>query len=142
MLGHDDKSRYKSAILWSRTALLIAALIYCLYCLSCSLDYLHRAACAQSLGAGTSVQSINLDSIATLYEMAYLALGAGMCCLWPGSSKWRGLWRAFLFLLLAFPFSIVLSMYYEHHIVDLRLEETDKVNTNSICSESKLILSQ
>lgn len=89
-----------------------------LYFLMRSIDYLHQAGCAQSPGAGMTIASGDLGLIAAGYQWLVMLLGAAIFATWPGVSKWRGLWRAFLFLLISFCLSIVLSVWYETDVAE------------------------
>lgn len=111
-----QQSRLQNSIVpWLRLALFFCLM---LYFLMRSIDYIYLAGCAQSLGAGTTIESGDLGLVSAGYQWLVMLLGAAIVATWPGVSKWRGLWRAFLFIVTSFCLSIVLSVWYESHVAE------------------------
>lgn len=65
-----------------------------------------------------TIKSSDLGFISAGYQWLVMLLGAAIVATWPGVSKWRGLWRGFLFLVISFCLSIVLSVWYESHVAE------------------------
>lgn len=109
----QDKHKYLFS--WIRLTLFFCLMLYFLVR---AIDYLHQAGCAQSPGAGMTIKSSDLGFISAGYQWLVMLLGAAIVATWPGVSKWRGLWRGFLFLVISFCLSIVLSVWYESHVAE------------------------
>ena len=111
----QQNPKQKHLASWIRLALFFCLM---LYFLMRSIDYLHQAGCAQSPGAGMTIESGDLGLISAGFQWLVMLFGAAIFATWPGVSKWRGLWRAFLFLLISFCLSIVLSVWYETDVAE------------------------
>ncbi|MFZ6733544.1 hypothetical protein ACO0LG_16575 [Undibacterium sp. Ji42W] len=119
---------------WIRLALFFCLMLYFLLR---AIDLLHQAGCAQNPGVGGTIESDDLGLFSAGYQWLVMLSGAAIFATWPGVSKWRGLWRAFLFIVVSFCLSIALSVWYENDVAETCVRPVTAVR-NTDCIDMRM----